>query len=421
VDKRLLTFFCALLVASGAVAAGDWARTWSEVRTSSAVYDSFEYQTTGATTSEDLDARRCTGATAVKFDPSINDNSTNAVGSIYNCPSNGAALGSCTQLTTLSGANARWEEGFDATRGLGVGAPPAFLRVVFTTAPTGGDIASVHVECLEAPATLPAEERVLFDSYNHTLIDFQHLSDTACANAMCTPNDALTPTWIRQAIGAVAGETFTLDSTYAVSGQAILDPGTAANTGVQLALPATQSLVLDQAATGRFEQRRYAFRVSFWRSGTTVIPAFGLCPTNASNATTNMLTTGGAANSPNTFSIVWNANGSFTLENGSSDITTAQTYGNGYHELTIRSVRRNIGLDLTGLHLPSGSVADSVVVEIDGVAQQTVAFSGMPIDVSTLQMVPCVAAVNVGGTTDSLHLVDLEWHMPKQHAIPDAN
>jgi hypothetical protein len=399
-------------------AANEWSRVWRDLRTEAALVSSWGYRSATASTSADLDARSCTAGVGMRWDPSVNDNTNVTRGSIYACPTRGVALGSCGQTILLGDLAAYplspWDQvGNDARLSLAAG---PFLRVVLTTAPTGGDIAGVQLDCFEASTPKQAWQWLLHDDMDHTVLNFRNKRDVSCASATCGANDTVAPVWIRTAISAPIADTFVLDSAVGQSGQAILDPGTAASTGVQYTMPAAASLVLDYDDLGRLPGNAVLFEATFWRSGTTVIPAIGLCPISAADAATLALTTTGAfANAIG--GVKWDAAGTFTARWGTTDITTVEVYEGNYHTVTIRTRVRNVNLDLSGLFQPKGfgDIVDTMM-EIDGIPVVSLDTAGAFFTVSTNQISPCLAAVNVGGTADTVNITEVQWHTSKIHA-----
>jgi hypothetical protein len=430
-----VSFFIAAMISSSmAFAAGDWSSMRSTVFQTGIIERQFQFRTGTASTSEALDVSMCSQPIIVKWDPSTSDTSNDARGWLVACDTSSQAVSECRRVIPLGSTSdagvPTWSvttDGFSSINGYPFN---KFIRASITTTPTGGDVAAVELRCRQAVQDEAGAFETFLES-NRTQVDFQNIRHTSCNNAACTPNDPLTPFWVRQAIGSPVSDTFVASSTLQVSGEGVIDPGSSASTGVQYSLPFAQSLNLISANRIKFPYKRFLFRASFWRSGTTAVLAAGLCGTTTASAADPMLTTGGAFVAGGEFiGVKWNTAGTFTSDfqgssSGSQTKTTAESFTSvNYHEVVIRPLIRNVGLDASnGLDLAGADAPEGgIVIEIDGIQHDIITDDdvGLPF-LSTKQLTPCISAVNVGGTADQANFADIDWVTEKQRGVSDDN
>ena len=467
---RLLLALCIFLLATSASATNDWALERTSAVVDGGTEDMFQYRTANLTDSEGLDVSYCTAGVKISY---LRNVTTPSQGGPTGSALSRARINFCavatgamsaadcvealgpTQTLEISGQPSQSQyliqgdspdreavaqgslgpiSGPPGNTGLsarGLVRPPAgrpYLRVQGVVSP-GGTTTLVQATCRHRMNQTPLWRLMQAAYYNTTEINFQDVRHTSCNNAACTPNDPLTPFWVRNLIGAATADTFTASSAWQETGGGIIDPGGTNTTGVQYSLPGAQSLVLDTSNRFNYPGKAPYLRATIWRTGATIISFVGLC-TVALPATPDLaITAAGAVSTGAGF--IWKTNGAFDVVSGNAvRATTSKTFAGGYTQLEIRSEFENIAVDGAGnLEVDdSGSSPSTDTFSWQFLINGQVVYrhpddlpTAVDLGSGTKQLTPCVAVVNSGGTADNLRIEDIDWMTPKRQGRADDN
>jgi hypothetical protein len=397
-----------------------WIKSYSAITQPVRVVEWYDYNsTTGSEVSEALNVSQCTRVSWSSSNDAYAATGTDTgTGIILGCPQSDSAVSECTRLGSILDSSIVAFSDLNSTSGL-----PGNLKYIRaqTFADPGTALLKVRVEC-EREEVSDFRAKSEYDSVNRLLIDFSDMSHVSCNGSTCAVNDSLTPLWVRSAIGSPTSDTLAFDTTWQSTG-GVIDPGATASTGVQYALHYRAGVSLPFAARYRIAAEDLYLRATFWRTGTTAVVGVGLCASNTSNVAEAFLTTAGASASTTHLGVIWNTSGNFQAvfqEGASSDsATTSGTYDpDGVHEVVIRTNKRVLGLDSSGkfdLIIPG---TDYIQIEVDGVVVNGIAEDAVALPATGLadQMVPCISAVNVGGTSDTVTFTEIEWVTNKERS-----